>query len=178
MQRRAIAHAWHAQYLHVKLQQSGTWCPFLKSHSRLHMHGLFGRHPSRSCLYFGWDCAPQTSTTVHQDCPHACRPVQLDGHFVGHMLQAGHVLGCAADVHQIVRSQMRTNMYMYSLLLTYIGRVMTLSCRRRYMRYSHLLGDFRHDFGPQLDLRLRPRCSASAQYHAFRLVQQKAISNT
>ena len=67
---------------------------------------------------------------------------------------------------------------MYSLLLTYIGRVMTLSCRRRYMRYSHLLGDFRHDFGPQLDLGLRPRCSASAQYHAFRLVQQKAISNT
>ena len=46
------------------------------------------------------------------------------------------------------------------------------------MRYSHLLGDFRHDFGPQLDLGLRPRCSASAQYHAFRLVQQKAISNT
>ena len=66
----------------------------------------------------------------------------------------------------------------YSLLLTYTGRVMTLSCRRRYMRYSHLLGDFRHDFGPQLDLGLRPRCSASAQYHAFRLVQQKAISNT
>ena len=66
----------------------------------------------------------------------------------------------------------------YSLLLTYIGRVMTLSCKRRYMRYSHLLGDFRHDFGPQLDLGLRPRCSASAQYHAFRLVQQKAISNT
>ena len=46
------------------------------------------------------------------------------------------------------------------------------------MRYSHLLGDFRHDFGPQLDLGLRPQCSASAQYHAFRLVQQKAISNT
>ena len=67
---------------------------------------------------------------------------------------------------------------MHSLLLTYIERVMTLSSRRRYMRYSHLLGDFRHDFGPQLDLGLRPQCSASAQYHAFRLVQQKAISNT
>ena len=58
-----------------------------------------------------------------------------------------------------VGTQGAANIWVYSLLLTYIGRVMTLSCRRRYMRYSHLLGDFRHDFGPQLDLGLRPRCS-------------------
>ena len=30
----------------------------------------------------------------------------------------------------------------------------------------------------QLDLGLRPRCSASASYHALRPVQQKELSNT